>query len=75
VGAAQGALSSDDPYLFVANGRKGVWAYNASDPSSPVLIAKLPTHGIATAVAVGQKYKNVYIADLVNGLEMAEFGF
>jgi len=75
VRAASGALSSDDLYLFVANGRKGVWAYNASDPSSPVLIAKLPTHGIATAVTVGQKYKNIYIADLVNGLEMAEFGF
>lgn len=69
------ALSADDLYLFVANGRQGLWVFNASDPSSPVLIAKLPTYGIAVGVAVGEKYKNLYIADLINGLEMAEFGF
>lgn len=68
-------LSSDDIYLFVANGVEGVRVYNASDPSSPVLINKLPTFGLAVSVAVGNKYKNIYIADLINGLEMAEFGF
>jgi hypothetical protein len=75
VRSASGAFSSDDAYLFVANGRKGLWVYNTSDPSAPVLIAKLATHGAAAGVAVGQKYKNIYIADVVNGLEIAEFGF
>ncbi|GEM_PF-3330835 len=69
------ALSADDLYLFVANGIEGIRVYNISDPSSPVFIAKLPTFGLAVSVAVGQKYKNIYIADLINGLEMAEFGF
>jgi hypothetical protein len=69
------ALSADDVYLFVANGKEGVWVYNTSDPSAPVLISKLSTYGEAAGVAVGQKYKNIYIADLVNGLELAEFGF
>ena len=68
-------LSSDDVFLFVANGIEGVRVYNISDPSSPVLINKLPTFGLAVSVAVGQKYKNIYIADLINGLEIAEFGF
>ena len=69
------ALSSDDLYLYAANGKEGLWIYNVSDPSQPVLITKLSTHGQAAGVAVGERYKNVYIADLVNGLEMAEFGF
>ena len=68
-------LSADDVYLFIANGSEGIRVYNTSDPSSPVLINKLPTFGLAVSVAVGQKYKNIYIADLINGLEMAEFGF
>ncbi len=69
------ALSEDSLYLFVANGREGLWVYNASDPTAPILVSQLQTHGVAVGVAVGQKYKNIYIADLVNGLEMAEFGF
>ncbi len=68
-------LSADDVYLFVANGAEGVRIYNISDPSSAVLINKLPTFGLAVSVAVGNQYKNIYIADLINGLEMAEFGF
>lgn len=68
-------LSADDIYLFVANGSEGIRVYNTSDPSSPILINKLPTFGLAVSVAVGNKYKNIYIADLINGLEMAEFGF
>lgn len=68
-------LSADDIYLFVANGAEGIRVYNTSDPSSPVLINKLPTFGLAVSVAVGDKYKNIYIADLINGLEIAEFGF
>jgi hypothetical protein len=69
------ALSSDDLYLYAANGKEGLMIYNVSDPSQPILITRLSTHGQAVGVAVGERYKNVYIADLVNGLEMAEFGF
>lgn len=68
-------LSADDIYLFVANGVEGIRVYNASDPSAPVLVYRLPTFGLAVSVVVGNQYKNIYIADLINGLEMAEFGF
>lgn len=68
-------LSADDLYLFVANGVEGIRVYNTSDPSDPVMIYRLPTFGLAVSVVVGNQYKNIYIADLINGLEMAEFGF
>ncbi len=70
-----GALSSDDLYLFIPSGKLGVLVYNISDPTAPILITQLSTHGDTVGVAVGQKYRNIYIADLINGLEMAEFGF
>ncbi|MBL7686176.1 MAG: hypothetical protein JNK65_09125, partial [Deltaproteobacteria bacterium] len=69
------ALSEDDNYLYVANALEGLAVYNVSNPTLPVRIANLSTHGLVADVAVGQKYKDIYIADLLNGLEKAEFGF
>ncbi len=69
------ALSADDLYVFAASGPEGVIVFNASDPSAPVSILKNPTYGMAVSIAVGEKYKNIYIADLINGLQLAEFGF
>jgi len=69
------ALSADDLYVFAASGPEGLVVFNASDLSAPVPILRNPTYGMAVSVAVGEKYKNVYIADLINGLQLAEFGF
>ncbi len=69
------ALSADDIYAFVASGKEGVVVLNMSDMASPVSIVNNPTYGMAVGIAVGEKYKNIYIADLVNGLQLAEFGF
>lgn len=69
------ALSEDDLFLFVANGSQGLSVYNVSDPAAPVLIQRLDTFGMTANVVVGEKFKKIYMADLVNGLEVAEFGF
>ncbi|MBF0492367.1 MAG: hypothetical protein HQM15_06255 [Deltaproteobacteria bacterium] len=69
------ALSEDDLFLFIANGSQGLSVYNVSDAAAPVLIEHLATFGMTADVVVGEKFKKIYMADLVNGLEVAEFGF
>ena len=59
----------------MCNGSQGLSVYNVSDPAAPVLIQRLDTFGMTANVVVGEKFKKIYMADLVNGLEVAEFGF
>src|SRR5262245_4924879 len=65
-------VAVDGAYAYVVAGKAGLFIYDVSAPSQPVLLGSLPTPGAALRVAVSGRY--AYIAAQSSGLRIIDAG-
>lgn len=69
------ALTQDDLYLFIPTQDRILTVFNLSNPAQPLPIVQTEVAGDIRAVAVANRFKDVFITMGQTGIAKLEFGF
>ena len=75
VRAPRPALTEDDLYLFVPVQTRVLGVFNLSNPADPVKIAEIEVDGEIRGVALGNRFKDIFLALGPSGVSKLSFGF